>query len=460
MERVRLAEARYSEGWSQEKVAESIGVTRNTVSQWERGVTDPHPIYVHRLCQLYRKTAAELDLGGRQGEKVHREGIEIKKSGPDPSSDDAPEDESELELHRFSQAVAQSLLQTFAELGIPNLNSLYYQLEEQDMDKTRREFLKDFGVPAAFIGLEGKQLFTSSSMHNDDHLIFLEHQMTTRWDLYHTGGTTRAYSGLDAWLNEIEIFSRQVQGSALHKRSQALLSMSYQLQGSLLRDMMKYAQAHFSYEKALRIAIELEDGELKAASLARQGVTYVQQKQPVEAIERLEEALKMANGLGMPCLSGYILQALSEAHAMASQADQSQQTAGLAEVALERRGEVIERSYCQPNTTSVKAQKGVNAVLLGNYDTAIALIDESLIKYNPTFVRGRARLIAQKAEAYYGKGLIDICSATAQESLLLAHSVGSNKTISRVQTLHTNLLLSHWKEEKSVTNLGMLLATL
>jgi transcriptional regulator with XRE-family HTH domain len=37
----KLAEARYHKGWSQEKVAEVIGVTRSTLSQWERGVQKP-----------------------------------------------------------------------------------------------------------------------------------------------------------------------------------------------------------------------------------------------------------------------------------------------------------------------------------------------------------------------------------------------------------------------------------
>jgi transcriptional regulator with XRE-family HTH domain len=37
MERTKLATARYEKGWSQEEVAERVGVTRNTFSKWERG---------------------------------------------------------------------------------------------------------------------------------------------------------------------------------------------------------------------------------------------------------------------------------------------------------------------------------------------------------------------------------------------------------------------------------------
>src|SRR6266496_3080069 len=62
MERRRLATARYEKGWSQEELAERVGVTRNTLSKWERGIVAPYPLHVHRLCSLLGKTAAELDL--------------------------------------------------------------------------------------------------------------------------------------------------------------------------------------------------------------------------------------------------------------------------------------------------------------------------------------------------------------------------------------------------------------
>lgn len=71
-------------------------------------------------------------------------------------------------------------------------------------------------------------------------------------------------------------------------------------------------------------------------------------------------------------------------------------------------------SNCSSNTTSVTAQKGVNAVLLKDYNQALTLLDAGLAKYDPTLRRGRARLIAQQAEAYYGLGLIDKSTKTMQ----------------------------------------------
>src|SRR5579875_1261141 len=48
---------------------------------------------------------------------------------------------------------------------------------------------------------------------------------------------------------------------------------------------------------------------------------------------------------------------------------------------------------------------------------AIKLLDASLVIYDPALIRGRARLLAQKAEAYYRLGAIEACTASANETL-------------------------------------------
>ncbi len=69
MERERLKAARYHKGWSQEQAAEQVGVSRNTLSRWEQGLTDPYPIHRQKLCAIYQATAAALNLDGAQHAK-------------------------------------------------------------------------------------------------------------------------------------------------------------------------------------------------------------------------------------------------------------------------------------------------------------------------------------------------------------------------------------------------------
>src|SRR5690606_12722727 len=108
------------------------------------------------------------------------------------------------------------------------------------------------------------------------------------------------------------------------------------------------------------------------------------------------------------------------------------------------------------NQASLTAQKGVNAMYLGKYKQAIELIDKSLINYDPTLVRGRARLLAQKAEAYFKLGIIDACVLNLKEAYTLARSSGSSKVINKVKALYNNLTQSKWRKDWYVAEINQI----
>jgi tetratricopeptide (TPR) repeat protein len=260
------------------------------------------------------------------------------------------------------------------------------------------------------------------------------------------------------WINEITRLANTSQDVAWHERTLALLTMSYQLQSCVSRDMMDYAQAHIASRKAYRIAKELDDPELIASALTRQGITLIQKEEPEEAIRYLKGALRTIHYLGLPTLKGYTLQALSEAYAKTQQSQECWRSIGQLERTFEHGELGTERNNSRLNIASVTAQKGINAVLLHDHHRAIALIDKSLTTYDPALIRGRARLLAQKAEALYGIGLIDESVTIAEEALGLARSVGANKTFARVRNLHSSLLQSAWRKERGIARLGALLS--
>ena len=288
-----------------------------------------------------------------------------------------------------------------------------------------------------------------------------ENNMTAHWELYHTGGAARVVSGLDAWIKEIARLTRLAEGTNWHTRTLVLLTMSYQLQSCVLRDMMNYTKSHIAYQRAFHIAQELDDPELMSSALARQGVTLIQQERPKEAIIYLSGALDIIDAHSYPLLRGHTFQALAEAYAMAQQPQESWESIGQAEKNfLLSKVDTQERSLTRGVTiASVAAQKGVNALLLHNSQEAVQLIDKSLATYDPALIRGRARLLAQRAEAYYELGVLDACSSDALTALSLARSAGSNKTEARVRTLYTTLAQSPWGKEQSVIKLGKKLLT-
>lgn len=58
----RLRDERIRRHWSQQELADMIGATLNTVSRWERGLTDCSPYFRTKLCEIFGKSASQLWL--------------------------------------------------------------------------------------------------------------------------------------------------------------------------------------------------------------------------------------------------------------------------------------------------------------------------------------------------------------------------------------------------------------
>jgi transcriptional regulator with XRE-family HTH domain len=60
--RHRLVAERMGHRWTQLEVADRLGTTPGNVSRWERCITVPGPYFRNKLCELFGKSAQELDL--------------------------------------------------------------------------------------------------------------------------------------------------------------------------------------------------------------------------------------------------------------------------------------------------------------------------------------------------------------------------------------------------------------
>lgn len=59
----RIAAARRAAGMSQEQLGEALGVSRQAVSKWESGASDPSTVNLLALARLYGVSADELLRG-------------------------------------------------------------------------------------------------------------------------------------------------------------------------------------------------------------------------------------------------------------------------------------------------------------------------------------------------------------------------------------------------------------
>ncbi len=60
--KLQLRSERLRHGWSQQELAEKLGISVVTINRWERGVTEPSPYFRLKLCALFGKSAIELGL--------------------------------------------------------------------------------------------------------------------------------------------------------------------------------------------------------------------------------------------------------------------------------------------------------------------------------------------------------------------------------------------------------------
>lgn len=76
-----LAERRRALGYSQEALADMLGVDRTTVGRWERGETDPYPHVRPKLCRVLEVGAGELHVLLETREAGTRAGVCLAPGG-------------------------------------------------------------------------------------------------------------------------------------------------------------------------------------------------------------------------------------------------------------------------------------------------------------------------------------------------------------------------------------------
>jgi transcriptional regulator with XRE-family HTH domain len=76
-----FAERRRALGYSQEALAEKLGIDRTTVSRWERGETDPYPHIRPKLCRVLEVGAGELHALLESRDAGTRTGVSLAPDG-------------------------------------------------------------------------------------------------------------------------------------------------------------------------------------------------------------------------------------------------------------------------------------------------------------------------------------------------------------------------------------------
>ncbi|MEU3468337.1 helix-turn-helix domain-containing protein [Streptomyces sp. NPDC006687] len=390
-----LAERRKALGYSQEKLAELLGVDRTTVGRWERGEISPHP------CQR-PALASALDVRLQEVETLlpPPQVVERGPGRPKPSDHPSAGDPDEMIRREFLRILTVS--GALAALPLDEAEAL--------ADGVQR------GNPADFARMNG-------------HL----------WQVYQRARTKgTVYPVVRDQLQTLqEALSGARAGTSLPLLHAA--ADLFQLAGEVAFDSNRYANAAASYALAASVSKEAGAYDLWACALVRHAYVDVSEQRYREAVEVLRAAERVAVR-GDNALTTRYWVASVQAEALAGMGD----LAGCEE-ALARAEEVQHLGEDSSNGgwlrfdgTRLAEERGARYVRLGRFDLAEEALSRALGQHALAFghsYRRRGAVLADLALIGVKHRDPDQVLIHAREALRLAHASSSGYIIRRLRGL-------------------------
>jgi len=265
MKRAKLTAARLERGWAQEELAEKVGVTRNTISEWERGIRDPYPMHTQRLCTIFALSTEELDLVSDDKEMVSH-AVYVQENPVAPTR---------LSLSGFDMLMKsrRKVLQDILNAACTAITLSPYELLPRE-SKTRLELAK-----------------THSSYLDDEALDDLSGITARYWNIS-KNASVDILSGISGHFSNIVQFLKDSHPTAIYDRLCSLVSENALLLGKTFHDIKEYDLAWSYYKFALKVALDTNNIDLWAVGIGRVALLLIYWGEPQSALPLLQEAQK------------------------------------------------------------------------------------------------------------------------------------------------------------------------
>ncbi|MGW1228226.1 helix-turn-helix domain-containing protein [Streptomyces sp. NPDC002530] len=329
-----LAERRRSLGYSQEALAESLGVDRTTVGRWEKGKALPQP-------PQRRALALALDLGFQE--------LDALLALP-------PVDLGEAVGHRFTDPQS---------VGDPD-------------DMIRREFLRILTVSGALTALpldEAEALADGVRRGTPADFTRMNSHLWQVYRLARSKGTVYpVVRDQLATLNEAL--------ADHHGRARPLLTAAsdlFQLAGEVAFDGNRYADATASYALAASISKDAQDYDLWACALVRHAYVDMSEKRYRQAAQMLCAAERLARR-GDRDLSTrhWVASVQAEAYAGLGDLDACERAMDQAETVRELTPVGAHGGWLRFDGARLAEERGSRYVQLGRLDLAEEALTDAL----------------------------------------------------------------------------------
>ncbi|MFF4365967.1 helix-turn-helix transcriptional regulator [Streptomyces sp. NPDC001594] len=390
-----LAEQRKTLGYSQEKMAELLGVDRTTVGRWESGKTSPQPCQRLALASTLKISLQDLEALLAPSQAVER-GAGRPKASDHPSSGDPDE-------------------------------------------MIRREFLRILTVSGALTVLpldEAEALADGVYRGNPADFARMNSHLWQVYQLARTKGTV--YPVVRDQLATL----REALSGARRGNSFPLLNAAadlFQLAGEVAFDANRYSNAAASYALAASVSKEAGAYDLWACALVRHAYVDISEQRYREAVEVLRAAERVAvRGDSALSTRHWVASVLAEALAGVGDLAGCEEALARAEEVQDLPEGSSNGGWLRFDGTRLAEERGARYVQLGRFDLAEEALkkalDQSSLAIGHSY-RRRGAVLADLAVIGARHQDPDQVVTYAREALGLARASSSGYIIRRLRSL-------------------------
>ena len=502
----QLIAAREEKGpqWSQEYLAEQVGVHRMTVQRWEKGTIFPRPRHLRKLCRVLEKTAAELGFGEEPPQEANTPAEEAYEADTLAAIAGAGEPQAEevtADLAKTEDLAETDLTEEWKEPGLPtgeeyqhhresslvlrlflcvknyprSSKARYHELQallalelrDNQMDThelSRREALKfAAAMPVEVCGLSAfKPVFKESY---DEILLQCGAGMAACWGLRKTQDITFAAQTAAKYIPTLKEIT--VIGSRQQRREAAeLLFQSFLLLATHSYVVVIGAPNAVAYgEQAEKYANIAENPLLQIVALRSQSIAYEYTgdwKSALRTGSKAKHLLETTKHMPIPLLvDSWVRAGLSNYQAFFGLKDDAKVSLKQARVAFEAQPEdEATPIWIDHHIGTLLLLDGKTQMHFGLYKEAVNSFEKLASEYahdTSTPFATRIEVIINQIIAELSRKdqtpNMDWCVKSWQKSLNDARALGSTRKENRVVEAYTTMLRV-WPEEKEVTDLG------
>ena len=396
--RRRLAERRKALGYSQEVLADKLGVDRTTVGRWERGETDPYPYIRPKLCRILKIAADELHA----------------LLEPQPEA--------------ISHALYLAPAFTSRVVSEPDLTG------ELD-DMYRRELLRLLSVGGALIALPPVTPTAGPGLTGppEDPADIGQYALLDArlWQVFALARSKRLVYPLVH--DQLSLLINQMQQTRSAQARQQLCVLAcelFQLAGEVFFDSNQYTDAACCYNLAADACREARSYDRWACALTRQAFIHMYEQQYAQAVSILSAAARVAeHGDSQLSTRHWIAAVQAQAHAGRGDLDSSKRALDTAGNVLDLTGPVHPGGWLRFDGSHLTEERGTCYLALGRADLAETALTEALGQN--VSLRRRGSLLTDLALAGVQRRDLDQLLRYGHDAIDLAEQTHSSGYVGR-----------------------------